>query len=305
LHLNANPIPEGELKMNQVESVPNVTNALGEGPIWVEEESALYWVDIDERKIFRYRPSTGELESFEVETRVTALAVCASGGFITATDRGLAFWDTQSQKLSFIADPEADKTSTRFNDGAVDRQGRFWAGTMNEVDFVSPDGSLYRLDRDGSLHTVEREIPVSNGIGWSPDNRTMYFTDTMRQVIWAYEFDPVTGGISNRRPFVQISEEGVLPDGLTVDSEGFVWSAQWNGWSVTRYDPRGQVDQVIELPAQQITCPAFGGENLDELYITSAWSGLSKGEREKQPMAGALFRVKVGVKGIAEPKFAG
>jgi sugar lactone lactonase YvrE len=124
-------------------------------------------------------------------------------------------------------------------------------------------------------------------------------------VILAYDFDPATGNISHRRAFVQVTEEGVLPDGLTVDSEGYVWSAQWGGWRVIRYDPSGRVDRVIELPAQQISCPAFGGENLDELYITSAWSGLSAEAREKQPLAGALFRIKAGVRGIPEPKFAG
>jgi len=291
--------------MNDVERVLTVTNQLGEGSIWHPDDGALYWVDIDERKIFRFYPSTEKLESFDVSTRVTALAMRASGGFITATDQGLAYWDAQTRELSFISDPEADKPSVRFNDGAVDRQGRFWAGSMNEVDFATPDGSLYRLDPDGSIHTMEVETTVSNGIGWSPDNATMYFTDSMRQVILAYDYDSATGAISNRRPFAQVSEEGVLPDGLTVDSEGFVWSAQWGGGNVTRYDPNGAVDRVIRLPAQQITCPAFGGENLDELYITSAWTGLSQEEREKQPLAGALFRIKVGVKGLAEPKFAG
>lgn len=291
--------------MNDVERVQTVSNQLGEGPIWVVEEGALYWVDIDDRKIFRFRPSTDELESFEVETRVTALALRSSGGFVTATDKGLGYWDTQTQELSFFADPEADKPTTRFNDAAVDRQGRFWAGTMNEVDFVTPDGALYRLDPDGSLHTMAMEIPVSNGIGWSPDNRIMYFSDTMRQTIWAYDFDAATGDISNRRPFARVSEEGVLPDGLTVDSEGFVWNAQWGGWNVTRYDPAGNVERVIQLPAAQITCPAFGGENLEDLYITSAWGGLSQEDRRQQPLAGALFRVKVGIRGIAEPKFAG
>lgn len=291
--------------MNDVERVLTVTNQLGEGSIWHPDDGALYWIDIDERKIFRFYPSTERLESFDVETRVTALAMRASGGFITATDQGLAYWDAQTRELSFISDPEADKPSVRFNDGAVDRQGRFWAGSMNEVDFATPDGSLYRLDPDGSIHTMEVETTVSNGIGWSPDNATMYFTDSMRQVILAYDYDSATGAISNRRPFAQVSEEGVLPDGLTVDSEGFVWSAQWGGGNVTRYDPNGAVDRVIRLPAQQITCPAFGGENLDELYITSAWTGLSQEEREKQPLAGALFRIKVGVKGLAEPKFAG
>jgi len=291
--------------MDDVERVLTVTNQLGEGSIWHPDDGALYWIDIDERKIFRFYPSTERLESFDVETRVTALAMRASGGFITATDQGLAYWDAQTRELSFISDPEADKPSVRFNDGAVDRQGRFWAGSMNEVDFATPDGSLYRLDPDGSIHTMEVETTVSNGIGWSPDNATMYFTDSMRQVILAYDYDSATGAISNRRPFAQVSEEGVLPDGLTVDSEGFVWSAQWGGGNVTRYDPNGAVDRVIRLPAQQITCPAFGGENLDELYITSAWTGLSQEEREKQPLAGALFRIKVGVKGLAEPKFAG
>jgi sugar lactone lactonase YvrE len=236
---------------------------------------------------------------------VTALAIRASGGFVTATDRGLAFWDTQTQVLSFIGDPEADNPSTRFNDGAVDRHGRFWAGSMNEVDFMTPDGSLYRLDPDKSIHRMEVEIPLANGVGWSPDDALMYFTDSARQVIWAYDFDPAAGSISNRRPFVRVSGKGLLPDGLTVDSEGYVWSAQWNGWNVTRYDPNGKVDRVIELPAQQITCPAFGGEDMDELYITSAAAGLGEEEREKQPLAGALFRVKVGVKGTPEPKFAG
>ena len=291
--------------MNNVERVLTVTNQLGEGSIWHPDDGALYWVDIDERKIFRFYPSTEKLESFDVSTRVTALAMRASGGFITATDKGLAYWDAQTRELSFISDPEADKPSVRFNDGAVDRQGRFWAGSMNEVDFAAPDGSLYRLDPDGSIHTMEVETTVSNGIGWSPDNATMYFTDSMRQVILAYDYESATGAISNRRPFAQVSEEGVLPDGLTVDGEGFVWSAQWGGGNVTRYDPNGAVDRVIRLPAQQITCPAFGGENLDELYIASAWTGLSQEEREKQPLAGALFRIKVGVKGLAEPKFAG
>jgi sugar lactone lactonase YvrE len=290
--------------MSNVERVQTVINQLGEGPLWVPEEGALYWVDIDQRQILRFYPATDTLETFDQETRVTALAMRASGGFVTATDKGLAFWDTQTRQLSFLTDPEADKPSTRLNDGAVDRQGRFWAGSMNEVDFT-PDGALYRLDPDGSLRTMEVGITVSNGIGWSPDNRTMYFTDSMRQVILAYDFDPATGQISNRRPFVQVTEEGVVPDGLTVDSEGFVWSAQWGGWNVVRYDPDGRIDCVIEVPAQQASCPAFGGENLDELYITSAWSGLSEAERKKQPLAGALFRVKVGVKGIPEPKFAG
>jgi sugar lactone lactonase YvrE len=296
---------KGDAEMNEVEPVLSVTNQLGESPIWVAEEGALYWIDIDERTVLRFHPSTGHHESFDLDARITALAARASGGFVIATANGLAFWDPKIQELNFIGDPEADKPSNRFNDGAVDRQGRFWAGTLNESDFEASDGALYRLDPDRSIHKMETGIAESNGVGWSPDNRTMYFTETMRGIIWAYDYDPGTGAINNRRPFVQLPGENVYPDGLTVDSEGFVWGAQWGGWNVTRYDPTGKIERVVRLPAQQITSCAFGGENLDELYITSAWTGLSEEARKGQPLAGALFRIKGDVKGIVEPKFAG
>ncbi len=291
--------------MSQVERVLPITNQLGESPIWVADEGALYWIDIDERRVFRFHASTGTYDSFDVDTRITALAARASGGFVIAAANGFAFWDPQTQDLNFIGDPEADKPTNRFNDGAVDRQGRFWAGTLNEADFEAADGSLYRLDPDGSIHMMEAGIAESNGIGWSPDNRTMYFTETMRRLIWAYDYDPAAGAISNRRPFVHISGEDIYPDGLTVDSQGFVWGAQWGGWNVTRYDPTGKVERVVRLPAQQVTSCVFGGENLDELYITTAWTGLDQEARKGQPSAGALFRIKVDVQGIAEPKFAG
>jgi sugar lactone lactonase YvrE len=291
--------------MNDVDHVLAVKNLLGEGPVWVAEEQALYWIDIEGLKVFRFYPTTGRWESFDVSVPITALAARASGGFVTATMNGLAFWDTQTRELRFIADPEAAKTSNRFNDGAADRQGRFWAGTLNKVQFDAPDGSLYRLDPDLAIHTKQTGIAESNGIGWSPDDRTMYFVETMRRAIWAYDYDAATGAICNRRVFAEIAGEGVYPDGLTVDSEGCVWNAQWGGANVTRYDPAGKVERVIRLPVQQVTSCAFGGENLDELYVTTAASGLSEEDRQRQPLAGDLFRIRVGVRGLAEPKFAG
>jgi sugar lactone lactonase YvrE len=291
--------------MSEVERVLAVTNRLGEGPVWSPGEGKLYWIDIEDKQVWSFQPSTGKGEAFDVEVPITALSLRAQGGFVVATVKGLAFWDTQPPGFEFVGDPESDRPSNRFNDGAVDRQGRFWAGTLNQVQFDAPDGSLYRLDPDRSIHRMEMGIAESNGIGWSPDNKTMYLTETMRHTIWAYDFDPTSGTIGNRRPFAQVSEQNIYPDGLTVDSEGFVWSARWGGWNVTRYDPAGKVERVIRLPAQQVTSCAFGGENLDELYITTAWSGLSEEDRRKQPAAGGLFRVHVGVKGLREPKFGG
>ena len=297
---------KGDITMSRVEHVAAVNNKAGEGPIWSSQEQALYWIDIYNPCVYRFYPATGKLESLDVALPITALALRASGGMAAATRNGFAFWDPRTLEFDFIANPQADKPYIRFNDGAVDPCGRFWAGTMNEEDPEASDGCLYRLDPDGSIHRMATGFTVANGIGWSPDNRTMYFTDSLRRMILAYDYDSAAGAISNRRPFVHVPEEEGFPDGLTVDSEGFVWSAHWGVYKVRRYDPTGKVEREIMLPVQNVTSCAFGGENLDELYITSAWQSLSEEERKKQqPFAGDLFRVKVEVKGREEPGFAG
>jgi len=278
-----------------------VVSKLGEGPVWNADEQALYWVDIEQGRVHRLHPATGAHDVFDLGLPIGALGFRSSGGLVIATRAGFAFWDLQTQELRFVADPEADRPDARFNDGAVDRQGRFWAGTMGQ----GPTSSLYRLDPDGSVHRMETGITIANGIGWSPDNRTMYFTDSPLRVIYAYDFDPATGAIENRRPFVHTPDEEGVPDGLVVDSEGFVWSARWGGWKVTRYDPAGKVEREVRLPVQHPTSCTFGGPRLDELYVTSAWTALSEEERGKQPWAGDLFRLRAGVKGLAEPKFLG
>ena len=292
--------------MDQVEHVLAVKNKLGEGPVWSAEEQALYWVDIENNCFYRLYPTTGKYEVFGVGVPVGVLALRDAGGLVMATKKGFAFWDPQ-KGLHFIADPEADKPHTRFNDGAVDCQGRFWAGTMCGLPerCSDPEGSLYRLDPDGSISTMETGIFIANGTGWSPDNKIMYFTDTPRRVIYAYDFDPATGAIANRRPFISTPDEIGAPDGLTVDSEGCIWSARWDGWKITRYDPTGKVEREIHLPVQCPTSCAFGGAELDELYITSAWTELSEEQKKSQPFAGDLFRVKTDTKGLESPKFAG
>jgi L-arabinonolactonase len=290
--------------MNQVESILSAQNELGEGPLWNIEEQALYWVDIFKGCFHRFYPATGRQETFTVGLPLGALAFRAAGGLVLVTRDGFARWNFDRPTPHFIADPEADQPDNRFNDGAVDRQGRFWAGTLHKQE-REPLGSLYRLDPDGSVHKMETGVIVSNGLGWSPDNKTMYYTDSPRQVIYAYDFDPATGSIENRRVFARVPEGEGFPDGLAVDSAGFVWSAHWDGWKISRYDPAGQVERKVKMPVQRPTSCAFGGVNLDELYITSAWIRLTEVERQKQPLAGNLFRLKVEAKGMPAAKFLG
>ncbi len=292
--------------VNEVEHVLAAQNKLGEGPVWSSEEQALYWVDIESNCFCRLYPTTGKYEVFDVGVAVGVLALRASGGLVMATKNGFAFWDRQ-KGLRLIADPEAHKPHTRFNDGAVDSQGRFWAGTMCGLPKMceEPEGSLYRIDPDCSVHIMETGLTISNGIGWSPDNKLMYLTDSPLRMIYVYDFDAATGTIENRRPFIHTPNEEGIPDGLTVDSEGCIWGARWGGWKVTRYDPGGKVEQEIRLPVQYPTSCAFGGEHLNELYITSAWTALSEEQRKNQPLAGDLLRVKTDIKGPERPKFAG
>ncbi len=293
--------------MSDLEHFLAAQNELGEGPVWDAEAQALYWVDIYGQAFYRFSPATGALRRVEVGVMVGALAPRASGGLVMATQRGFALWDERSAALTFLADPEADHPETRFNDGAVDPAGRFWAGTMLEgsEDWDQAPGNLYRLDPDHTLTRMETGVAISNGIGWSPDWKTMYFTDSPRQVIYAYDYDVITGAIERRRPFVQTPGEASVPDGLTVDSEGCIWSVRWGGWRVIRYDPQGRKEREIVLPVQYPTSCTFGGPALDELYITSAAAALGAQERQQQPLAGDMFRLKPGVKGLESPRFLG
>src|SRR5260221_4802697 len=292
--------------MSEVEHVLAANNKLGEGPVWSSEERAIYWVDIESNCFCRLYPTTGKYEVFDTGIPVGVLALRSSGGLVMATKNGFAFWN-QQKGLRWIAVHEAHNLHTRFTDGAVDSRGRFWAGTMCGLPKAceEPEGSLYRLDPGGSIHTMETGLKISNGISWSLDNKLMYLTDSPLHMIYVYDFDPATGAIENRRPFIHTPDEHGDPDRLAVDSEGFIWSARWGGWKITRYDPGGKVERVIQLPVQYPTSCAFGGEHLDELYITSAWTALSEEQRKLQPYAGDLFRVKTDIKGLERPKFAG
>jgi sugar lactone lactonase YvrE len=290
---------------NKVEHLLPVQNEIGETPIWVAKEQALYWIDCERYTVYRYDPTTGEYQTFEVKRAITGLYPRSIGGWIAATKTGIAFWEQRTNEFTFIVDPEADTPQVCCNDAVVDRQGRFLVGTMNEQDFNAPDGSLYRLDTNGSLHRLDSGFAVCNGLGLSLDGRILYLTDMFHHQILAYDYDLATGNISHQRPFVRVPEETGAPDGLIVDSEDFIWSAHWGGWRITRYDPTGKIEREIRLPVENVTCLGFGGSDLDELYVTTAWSDLSKQERKKQPLAGDLFRIKTDVKGMPESEFLG
>lgn len=280
-------------------------NSLGEGALWSEGEQALYWVDLATNYFYRWDYRTGQQQTFDAGQLVGCLRLRAKGGLVLAAQHGFAFWDFDRNRLIPVADPEQNP-KMRFNDGNVDPQGRFWAGSMLfGSDIGNPGGSLYRLDPDGSVNRMAGQQAIPNGIGWSPDHKTMYHADTTFNTIFAYDYDDATGRIENKRNFVYTPDGPGQPDGLTVDAEGYIWSCCWDGWSVIRYDPRGRVDRQVHLPVARVTSCAFGGPDLDELFITTASTGLSEEECRQQPQAGDIFRLKTDVKGAPSYSFAG
>jgi sugar lactone lactonase YvrE len=292
--------------MNEPEHLIPAQNQLGETPIWAPEENALYWVDWGGGDTCRFEQSTGKFTTFPVSLPVTALARRASGGWIAIAQNGLYEWDPKTNGYNLrVGPPEPGKPEICYNDAAVDRQGRLLVGTVNMQDVFAPDGSLYRLDPDGSLHQLDTGYATANGLGVSPDGRTVYVTDMRHHQIVALDYDTVKGTVCNRRLFARVPDEEGMPDGLIVDAEGFIWSGHWAGWKLTRYDPDGKVERQIRFPVQHVISFAFGGKDLDELFVTTAWWGFNEEERKRQPWAGDLFHVNTGVKGLVEPGFAG
>jgi xylono-1,5-lactonase len=285
-----------------VRCVADVHAVLGEGPVWVAREAALYWLDIRGRKIFRLGDN-GELSQWPTPFRVGSIAPRASGGFIAGTDQGIAEIDLSSGRMNLLFNPDEDLPSNRFNDGKVDRSGRFWAGTMDDSEREA-SGSLYRFDADLSCATVDRGYKVTNGPAFSPDGARMYHNDSARQVTYLFDLDEA-GVATNRRTFLQFAEGDGYPDGMTVDAEGCLWIAFWDGWAVRRFSPEGELLRAIEMPVARPTSCAFGGPNLDRLYVSSASIGLDETALAMQPNAGGLLMVTPGVQGIADIPFGG
>jgi L-arabinonolactonase len=235
----------------------------------------------------------------------SCIGLRARGGLVAGTRTGFAFLDTASGAVAPIIDPEAGMPGNRFNDGKVDRAGRFWAGTKNIANAAHTTGSIYRLDADHSAHLADRGISCVNGIAWSPDDRTMYACDTWLRRIYAYDFDRAAGAASNRRLFAALAQDQGYPDGLTVDAEGCIWNAHYDGWRITRYPPDGSIDRVLRLPVQHVTSVTFGGAGLRTLFVTSARLRLTPEERTLQPDAGHVFALEPDAAGIEEPSYLG
>lgn len=291
--------------MSELEQVLASHDKLGEGPLWSVDEQALYWIDIKDYSYSRFDPFSGDYEKVHVGTTIGVMARRAGGGLVMATKQGFVFWDTQNRRLTPVMNPEAAKPWMRFNDGAVDCRGRFWAGTMSDVEGSGFEGSLYRLDPDGTVHRMLPDMGIPNGLGWSPNHTIMYITDSARRTISAYDFDEESGRIARGRVIVSTVQTPYSPDGLAMDSEGYIWSACWDGARVVRYNPQGAIERVIEVPALRPSSCAFGGPDLDELYITSSRADLSEEELARYPLSGDLFRLKTGIRGAPTYLFGG
>ena len=299
--------------MAEIECVVDCKSWLGEGPLWSPGEKALYWTDVTAYRIHRWTPATDALRSWRMPEMVTSMALRARGGLIVATTTGIDAWDPESGRSERLAAPEADLPGNRSNDGKCDRRGRFWLGTMQNN--LHPDGSdkpmtgntghLYRLDADLSCPRMESGIGISNTLAWSPDDRIMYFGDSLAG-IHAYDFDADAGTIANRRMFARTEDESLgAGDGSAIDADGCLWNARWDGGCLIRWAPDGSIDRKVALPCRRVTSAAFGGDDLGTLYVTTARDPTSAQEREEQPLAGGVFAFDPGVKGLPEAPFAG
>ena len=288
-----------------VELLVDAHAQVGEGPLWDEEQQVLYWVDILSSLLYIYDPATGENRALDVGQHVGTVVTRASGGLMLAVREGFASFDLETQELTLIANTEAHITGNRFNDGKCDPAGRFWAGTM-AYENPTNQGSLYRLDTDLSVHKIFGDVAISNGIIWSLDHTTMYYIDTLRKNVRAFDYADDTGDISNERVIIEVPEEVGMPDGMAIDSEGMLWVAHYGGSCVSRWNPStAQLLEKIDLPVTQVTACAFGGPNMDILFITSAAQELDAEELARQPLAGGLFSIKTPYQGVLSFRFGG
>ncbi len=278
---------------------------LGEGPLWDERKGVLYWVDIRGHTLYRYDPETNENEGRDVGQPIGTVVLRENGGLLLAVRDGFASFDWDADTLEIIANPENRAAGTRFNDGKICPGGHFWAGDMH-FDGEPCEGKLFVLKHDFSVHTVREDLCIPNGIVWTHDHRTMYHIDTPPRVVRAYDYDRESGSVSNERVAFHVPEEMGFPDGMAIDAEGMLWIAHYNGSCVRRWHPQtGEVLQQIPLPVSQITACAFGGDNLDRLYITTASQEYTEEDFAREPLAGSLFVTEPGVQGVPPYRFGG
>jgi sugar lactone lactonase YvrE len=294
--------PTSDIK---AEIVLDAKAKLGEGSIWHPKENRLYWVDIEGKSLHIYNPVTNKDKEFALGSRVGTVVPIESGGALVALQSGIHKIDTKTGKLTFISNPLPDTANLRFNDGKCDPAGRFWVGTIT-LDSRRKGAVLWRMDKDRSIHLVLDSVSISNGIVWTADRKTMYYNDTPTGTIQGFDYDNKTGEISNRRVVVRIARGGGSPDGMTIDADGNLWVALWGSGTVGKFDPRtGQLLQKIIVPAPNVSSCAFGGKNLETLYITTARAWVSEEKLKEFPLSGGLFSVKPGVNGVPAELYKG
>lgn len=288
-----------------IHCVSSLKNQIGESPVWCAEEQTLYWVDITKPAIYRLRLATGETAEWIMPTEIGSIGLREQGGVIIALRTGFHLFDFDTEKLQRIGDPEAHLPMTRFNDGKVAPDGRFWAGTMDDRMDKQPVGALYRLDADYTWHRCLTGLRGSNGLAWSPDGRVMYHSDSRIGNIHAYDYNVETGEISNRRLFAAQNPQSGRPDGAAVDEAGYYWSAGITAGTLNRWSPTGQLELQIELPCSAPTMPCFGGTDMKTIFITSLTRNQSPEQLAAKPQSGGVFALKVSVPGVRVAKFKG
>jgi sugar lactone lactonase YvrE len=293
------------MAMAGLEVVLDLKAELAEGPVWDPVEGVLYFVNIKARDIHRFDPATGKDRIWKAPADVGSISLREKGGFVVALKTGFFLLDPASGKFTAVVEPEADLADNRFNDGKTDRQGRFWAGSLYDPDETKPTGALWRLDADHSCHRMVEGIYASNGLAFRPDSKTMYYADSRRRTVWAWDFDAADGAIRNRRVFIKLIGNQGVPDGAAVDDDGCYWLTQPPASRLVRYSPRGEIDRVIEMPVSQPTCVAFGGADMGTLFITTAKYRMPEEKLKREPLAGALFAFRPGISGPPDARFKG
>lgn len=290
--------------MAELERLTDEPAILGEGPCWHAQKKVLYWIDILGKRLHCYDPADSSDRFWDIGQLVGTVAPRASGGLLLGLVEGFAYFDPDTEELEHLPAIEPG-TMTRFNDGKCDPAGRFWCGSM-DLKEEEALGSLYRMGTDGDVAKIESNVSISNGLGWSPDRSTMYYIDSPTKTVSAFDYNLETGAATNRRSVFRLGEDEGYPDGMTVDNEGMIWLAHWAGARVCRWNPNTcELLERYDTPAPHTSACCFGGDDLSDLYITTARKGLSDEQLEKYPLSGHLFRLRTDVTGSETFSFAG
>ena len=285
----------------------NLQNQLGEGPVWDDREGALYWIDGLGCRWFRMKGE--EISRYETASPLGSLVLTEDGELYAGMRDGIYHINQLTGKQTLLTNPEAGQTGNRFNDGKVDPRGRYVIGTMSEAnndgsDNGEPAGSLYSVMRDGTWKRLRGSVSISNGLAWNRSGAILYYIDSPTGCVMKYDYDLNTGEIHGGEVCARIPDSEGIPDGMTIDDEGMLWVAQWGGWRVSRFDPRtGERLGWVNVPVKHVTCCCFGGENLDQLFITTSTNAVTGEEWKRQPLAGALFVAETGCRGLPSFRF--